>query len=207
MNYKKPKIMKKNILILSFLMFLTSCVETVIVGSVASTIAVTRQKTLKDTKNDVVIAAKIDKEFALNGLKTMRNSVKIMVNEGRVLLTGVVRDLDKGQKANQIVWKIEGVKELIDEIQIEEKGLKTRDFSGFFVDSFTTSRVKSKLFFNPKITAADFKITTSNDVVYILGVAKNNQELNEVLKAISTISGVKRVVNHAILVSDHRRNG
>ncbi len=199
--------MKKNILILSFLMFLTSCVETVIVGSVASTIVATREKSLKDTKDDVVIAVKIDKEFALNGLKTIRNSVKIMVNEGRVLLTGTVRDLDKGQKANQIVWKIEGVKELIDEIQIEEKGFKTRDFSGFFIDSLTTSRVKSKLFFNPKITAADFKITTANDVVYILGVAKNNEELNEVLKVISKTSGVKRVVNHAVLVSDHRRNG
>lgn len=197
--------MKNKILSLAVLFFLSSCVETVIVGSAATAVVVTRQKNLKETKDDVVIAAKIDKEFLVNGMKTPRNYIDVMVSEGRVLLTGVIRDLAKGQKANAIAWKTSGVKEIIDEIEIDEKGLRVRDFGGGFVDSFVTSKIKTKLFFSRKTTAADFKITTQNGTVYVLGISKNNAELSEALKIISNTSGVKKVVNHAILANDTRR--
>ncbi len=199
--------MKKIILSLTFLLFLTSCIETVVVGSAATAIVVTRQKNLKNTKNDVIIAAKIDKEFLVNGLKTPRNSVAVMVSEGRVLLTGTIRDLEKGKKATEIVWKTKGVKELIDEVEIDEKGLKVRDFGGGVYDSLITAKIKTKLFFNREVVAADFKINTSSGVVYILGIAKNNAQLTETLRVVSKTVGVKRVVNHAILVNDTRRNG
>jgi osmotically-inducible protein OsmY len=197
--------MKKFILSLSVLLLLSSCVETVIVASVAGAVVVTREKTLVETKNDVIIAAKIDKEFLVNGLKTPKNSVEVMVNEGRVLLIGTIRELDKGRKAGEIAWKVKGVKEIIDEIQIDGDALKASDLFASTVDTFTTSKIKTKLFFSRKTTAADFKIKTENGVVYILGVAKNNSELSETLRLIASTSGVKKVVNHAILLNDSRR--
>lgn len=190
---------------MSVLLLLSSCVETVIVASVAGAVVVTREKTLVETKNDVIIAAKIDKEFLVNGLKTPKNSVEVMVNEGRVLLIGTIRELDKGRKAGEIAWKVKGVKEIIDEIQIDGDALKASDLFASTVDTFTTSKIKTKLFFSRKTTAADFKIKTENGVVYILGVAKNNSELSETLRLIASTSGVKKVVNHAILLNDSRR--
>lgn len=199
--------MKKISTLLIFCLFLSSCVESVMVGSIAGTIVATREKSLKDTKDDVLISTKIDKDLLFNGMKTPSNSVEVMVNEGRVLLVGVVRDLKKGQKLNKIVWSTKGVKELIDEVEIDKDSLKVRDFGGGFIDSFVTAKIKSKLFFSRKVTVADFKIKTENGVVYILGSAKNRSELDNTLKIISKTSGVKRVVNHAILVNDNRRNG
>ncbi len=199
--------MKKLAITLLIFLFLSSCVETVAVGSVAGVIITTREKSLEDTKKDVFISIKIDKDLLLNNLKTPRNSVKVMVNEGRVLLVGTVRNLDKGKEANKIVWNTDGVKELIDEVEVEQKGLGARDFAGGFIDSYITAKIRSKLFFSRKVTAADFKIKTENNTVYILGVAKNDHELKEALDIIASTVGVKRVVNHSILVNDRRRNG
>lgn len=181
--------------------------EATVVGFGAVAIVATREKSLKDTKDDVIISAKIDKEFVINGLKTPKNSISVMVSEGRVLMTGAIRDLKKGQKATEIVWKVNGVKEVIDEVEIRDKNLGVKDFGETFTDSFLTSKIKTKLFFNRKISLSDYKISSFNRSVYLLGIAKNKDELDEVLRVISKTSGVIKVVNHVIMANDHRRNG
>ncbi len=197
--------MKKLSALLLVLLLTASCVETVVVGSLATIVVVTREKTLESTKDDVIIAAKIDKEFLESGLKSPRNSVSVMVNEGRVLLTGIVRDADKGRTAIVVPWKIFGVKEVIDEIEISDQNVKVVDYGGDFRDSFITSLIKSKLFFNQKIIPANYKILTFRKVVYVFGVAREDTDIKEVLRIISKTSGVKKVVNHVILANDSRR--
>jgi osmotically-inducible protein OsmY len=39
----------------------------------------------------------------------------------------------------------------------------------------------------------------------LLGVAQSDEEMRKVFSAVSKIRGVKKVVNHVILVSDARR--
>ena len=196
----------KNIIIAFLLLIITtSCVETVVVGSLAGAAVVTREKTIADTGDDILIASKIDKEFILNGLKGVTNSVGVMVNEGRVLLTGIIRDPQKGDLALDIVWKINGVKEVIDEIETSDGGLRTHDFTGTFSDSYLTSIIKVKLFLHPKIAPTNYKITTFNRVVYLIGVYKEEEDLKEALRLVSTTYGVKKVVNYVISANDRRR--
>ncbi|HLD76525.1 MAG TPA: BON domain-containing protein [Rickettsiales bacterium] len=199
--------MKKFIAILALLFITASCVEATVISFGAGTIVATRNKSLSDTKDDVIIAAKIDKEFLVNGLKTPRNSVEVMVSEGRVLITGEIRDLQKGKKAVEIIWKIKGVKELIDEVEIKKEDLRIADFGGVISDTYLTSKIKTKLFFNRKVSLADYKISSFNHSVYLLGIAKDRAEIDEVLRVISKTSGIKKVVNHVILANDSRRNG
>lgn len=196
----------KNIIIAALLLFLTtSCVETVVVGSLAGVALVTREKTIKDTGEDIAIAAKVDKEFLLNGLKGVTNSVGVTVDEGRVLLTGIIRDPDQGRLALDIVWKIDGVREVIDEVETSDDGLRTHDFTGTFSDSYLTSIIKLKLFLHPKISPTNYKITTFNRVVYLIGVYRSEDDLKEALRLVSTTYGVKKVVNYVISIHDHRR--
>lgn len=198
--------MKKTIFLAILAIFLSGCVETVVVGTVAGSVVAVREKSLKDTSSDTIIAAKIDKNLLFSGMKGWRNSVEVMVNEGRVLLVGVVRDLDKGKKMTEMVWKVKGVRELIDEVEVDAQGLRVRDFGGGFYDAYLTAKIKSKLFLDKEVTSSDFKIKTQNRVVYILGVAKDSNELRGVLRAIAKTKGVKRVVNHAIFINDSRRS-
>ncbi len=196
----------KKIFVAFLLLFLTtSCVETVVVGSFATIAVVTREKTLSATADDVAIVAQIDKNFLTNGLKGLSNSVSVTVNEGRVLLTGVIRDADKGHLALDIAWKTSGVKEVIDEVEVNQNGVGVHDFSSTFTDSYITSVIKAKLFFYPQIYPSNYKVTTFNRVVYLLGSYKSDSDLKELLRIVSKTYGVKKVVNYVISANDNRR--
>lgn len=193
---------------LFLILFTTSCVETVIVGSAAGGYLATREKGLVDTKNDVLIASDLGSSFIAQGLKNPGNSVDITVNEGRVLLTGIVRDAQKAQLATQLAWKVKGVKEVIDEIQLRDgDSIHPKDVGVSFSDYFLTLEIETKLLFTRNVSSVNYKITTVGKTVYVLGIAENEGEKDRVLNAIAKVRGVKKVVNHVILANDHRRNG
>jgi osmotically-inducible protein OsmY len=188
------------------LFFATSCVETVIVGAAATGVLTVREKSFKSTQKDVVIASKLGKEFISKGLKNPGNSIDISVNEGRVLLTGIARDPEKTKLSSQLAWKVFGVKEVIDEIQIgEEANLRAADFGRAFMDYLITLEIETKLLFVSDAATVNYKITTVNKTVYLLGLANDNSEMQKVLTMVAKVIGVKKVVNHIILVDDSRR--
>lgn len=186
----------------------TSCVETVLVASATTGTLLMREKTFADTRHDAGIASKLAVNFIEKGLKSPNNSVDIMVNEGRVLLTGIIRDHKKARLASQLAWRIRGVKEVIDEIKLsEDKHLRPRDISNASVDYVLTAEIEGRLFFKRRISSVNYKITTVNGTVYLIGIAANERELRRVLSLISKVRGVKQIINHAILSDDIRRKG
>lgn len=189
-------------------MFLTSCVETVIVSSVAAGGVATREKSLSDTPKDIVISTKIGTAFFENGLKNPFNSVDVTVNEGRVLLTGIVEDDDRAQLANDLSWKVKGVKEVIDEIQLHSGNRNaTSRIAVASYDYITSIKIEGKLLISSNVRSFNYQITTVNKNVYVLGTARNRTELNKVLEIVSKTTGVEKVINHAILADDSRRTG
>ncbi|MFM2199991.1 MAG: putative periplasmic or secreted lipoprotein [Pseudomonadota bacterium] len=201
------KILKKFSVIcyLTIILSLTSCVETVVVASLGSGAVAIREKSLNNTQKDVLIASKLGTTFLANGLKNPGNSVDITVNEGRVLLTGIVRNANKAKLAQEYAWKVENVKEVIDEIQIRQDGLKAKDFSSAFFDYLITWQLESKLLFSSKVHSINYKITTVDKTVYFLGVARDDAEMQNALDQASKIKGVKKVVNHLLLINDVKR--
>ena len=100
------------------LFFLTSCVETAIIGGGGLAVLHSREKTLTQTKSDVVIASGVAVKLLANKLKMSNNFIDTTVYEGRVLLTGVVDSANKAKLAQDLAWQVEGVLEVIDEIQV-----------------------------------------------------------------------------------------
>jgi len=196
------------ILPVAILFLITSCVETVIIGSISGGVVATREKSLKDTRSDIGIVATLGFDFVSHGLKNPGNSVNFTVNEGRVLLTGIVRNRDKIKLAQDVSWNALGVKEVIDEIQIHENDkLRPKDFVSSFYDYVITTQVEAKLLVARDVFWPNYKITTVGGVVYLLGVAKNDFEMQRALTIASKVRGVERVVNHVLLRDDPRRNG
>ncbi len=190
---------------LSIAFFTSACVETVIATGAVSTVTAVRQKSFSDTRSDVMISAEIVASLLKNGLKEPNNMVGVNVDEGRVMLTGVVRDEDKADLASELAWKIKGVKEVIDEIQIKEEKFGAVDFATAIIDSAITTEIKTKLILNKEISSINFQVTTVNHVAYIIGVAKSERESKEIIKTIAKTAGVKKVVSHIIFASDQRR--
>lgn len=188
------------------LLFTTSCIETVLVGSAATGVVVVRDKQIADTGKDIVISTKIGSSFLVNGLKNYGNSVDVTVNEGRVLLTGIVRDAQKAKLAAELCWNVKDVKEVIDEIQLRDNdSVSAKDFLDAAADYSITSQVEAKMLFDKKIATLNYQVTTVNKTVYLLGVAQSEAEKRRVLALAAKIRGVKKVVDHIILTNDDRR--
>ncbi len=195
----------KVILSLIALLFLSSCVGTVLITGFTTTRIATREKTIEDTKKDINIASQIFGEFSKEGLKIPGNSIDITVNEGRVLLTGIVSDGELARKAVDIAWRSQLASEVIDEIQIAKNKSKLNGFRTYFRDFSITTQIEGRVFFTPDVSLLNVKVDTVNSVVYLLGVARNDYEIQKITNLVARINGVKRVVSHIIKLDDERR--
>ena len=128
-------------------------------------------------------------------------NVEIEVVEGRVLLTGNVDKPDSQIEAVKLAWKVEGVKEVINEIQINDKS----GIWNYTKDLWISTQVKTRLIFGKDIRSINYSIITVNQVVYIMGIAQSQDELNRVTNVASTTSYVQRVVSFVRLKNDPRR--
>lgn len=189
----------KKYLLITILFLTSSCVETVVLGGVATGVILNQEKSFGDTKSDLIIETKIQAQFAKEGLKTPTNSIGVTVDEQRVLLTGFVDNEKIITKANEIAWKVAGVKEVIDEIQFNEKKTVVGTTIDYVADTAITAQINSKLLFNKKISSSNFEVITVNKIVYLIGIAKNQSEINIASDIAAKTSGVKKVISHVKL--------
>lgn len=208
---KKFNISKALIRRYSFLLFflifpLTSCVETIVISTGFGAGLAYREKTIDDTRSDIKIATKIGYKFISNGLKNFGNSIDITVNEGRVMLTGILRDPQKAKLAQELSWQAKGVTEVIDEIKINETGkIAPKDIASAIFDYILTAEIETKFALAKDLRTLNYQITTVDNEVYLLGVAINEKEMNRAIAIASKARGVSKVVNHVILANDSRR--
>jgi osmotically-inducible protein OsmY len=197
---------KKLIISLFCLFLLSSCVESVIVGSIATTAIAVRVKSISNSRDDVVITTKILRSLAKNNLKMPGNMIDITVDEGRILLTGIVKDKKYIKIAIDEIWKVKNVKEIINEIEINDNFRIFISAKQYIKDSFITSRIESKILANKDLDSFNYKIITVNNVVYLLGIANDNDDIDNITSLVAKIKNVKKVVSHIILKNDKRRN-
>lgn len=122
--------------------------------------------------------------------------VGVEVVEGRVLLTGVVNQEEAKKKAGQITWETQGVKEVLNELQVRPKGRLLDAVRDAGVDAGITARLRYQLAVNENIYDINYDIETVNGTVYLLGIARSDQELTAVTEIARNISGVTAVVSH-----------
>lgn len=159
-----------------------------------------QERGLKGAANDLKVRAEISTLLLKQGFDLFR-AIDLTVLEGRVLLTGQVKDADTRVEAVRLAWQVEDVKEVINEIQIT-------DASGL-VDSardiWISAQLKARLTFDREIQAINYAIETVNGVVYIMGLAQSDAEIERVVNHARNLGYVRRVVNYARLKSDPKR--
>jgi osmotically-inducible protein OsmY len=125
------------------------------------------------------------------------------VLEGRVLLTGILDSEAAKQEAERLAWTVPGVKEVIDEIQVGPG----RSIGEFARDKRIGTELRTALIGDREIDDINYTTVTVKGVVYLLGIAKDQTELDRVLQHVRTISGVRDVMSHVMLKDDPRRHG
>ncbi|HPF77686.1 MAG TPA: BON domain-containing protein [Alphaproteobacteria bacterium] len=120
------------------------------------------------------------------------------VNQGRVLITGVVQDPQQRVEAVRLAWQVKGVTQVINEIRVAE----SEGVTGFVKDGWITSKLRTALTFDRGVQSINYSIDTVQGVVYLMGVAQNQAELNRVIETARTTSGVKQVVSYVKLAGE-----
>ncbi len=181
---------------------LQGCVGAAIGGAAAVGGAAMQDRGIKGAASDNAIVLEINHHWFQDSKDTkIFSSISTQIYEGRVLLTGAVTDADVRAQAVRLAWKASGVREIINEIEVtDEGGLKA-----FAKDVWAANELRSRLLFAKGINSANFSVEVVNGTVYILGVYADAAEHDRVLGVARNLSGIKRVVTHAIARDDQRR--
>jgi len=187
-------LIRKFLLSIFVIILLNSCV------AVNVTTSSVKEKGIKEAISDGMIDASINKEF-LNHNVNMFINVEIEVVEGRVLLTGSVKNPKHRLDAVKLAWKILGVREVINEIDVTKKG----GIKQYLTDVKIKTQIRYKVITDKEISSINYNFEVVNGNLYIIGISKNKKELKKVVKHANNIKGVLKVVSHAIMKDDPRR--
>ncbi|MCC8416443.1 MAG: BON domain-containing protein [Rickettsia endosymbiont of Gnoriste bilineata] len=181
------------IIILSFI--LTGCFPAIFTATTSSTIAAAKDQSISETIDDIKISTKIKASFMKNNFRELYTKIKVEVEHGRVLLTGTIDKKEEALKAVELVWDITGVSEVINELIIDKKS-DHFDLVQYTKDAIITSQIKARTFIKRDIKWVNYTIVTVNNIVYIFGLARSEEELEMVTSIASQINGVERVICH-----------
>lgn len=190
------KNVRLNITLLTLSVFLLSgCLPTIFAGAAGTTMEFAKDRPAGDTLTDVRISTAIKGAFFKNNFRNLYSKIKIEVVQGRVLFTGDIDKEEDAITAVQIAWSHEGVTEVINELKVNKSSNKF-NIVQYTRDALITSQIKSKIFMNRDIKFVNYTVITINDVVYLFGIARSEEELEKVASIASNISGVQKVISH-----------
>jgi len=197
------KLFCRNIFVIALLFINISACVPLVLGAGAGVVGgkvMLQDKTIGESASDTTIWTKIRATLLKSDVVEPGN-INIEVNEGRVLLTGFVQSDQDIIKVLKIVWAQIGVKEVINELKIQDKWNETSAFDDMR-DGWITTKIKAKLLLESDVKSTNYTIETINSIVYIFGIASNEQELNIVKNVAENITNVKQVVSYVRIRKD-----
>lgn len=164
-------------------------------GAAATTgVAAASEGGIQGTLSDVKIRAAINDLWFRYNVETFAK-LDLRVDQGRVLITGVVQNPEDRVEAVRLAWQPEGVKQVINEVQLAD----SPGITDYARDAWIGTRLRTALTFDSKVRSINYSIDVVKGNVYLMGVAQNENELNHVMEKARTIPDVKRVVSYVKL--------
>lgn len=130
----------------------------------------------------------------------MYRKLNLQVQEGRVLLTGLLSSEEMRGTAVRLAWQVEGVEEVINEIEIGDLSM-----SQLATDTWISTQLKSDLLLDSEIYSINYSIETVNGIVYLIGVARSEEELQRVLNYARNLASVQEVVSYVRVMTPEER--
>ena len=124
--------------------------------------------------------------------RDLYDRINLQVQEGRVLLSGQVVDPQTRVDAVRLAWQVEGVKEVINEIEIDDETTLTDRFR----DTQIGIEMRNKLRFDKEVRSLNYSVEVVNQQIYLIGVAQDQAELDRVMAHARDVRYVRRVVSY-----------
>ncbi len=196
--------MKRSSLVLSviFALTLSACVPSlVLTGATTTGVVAAQERSAGNAVDDAGIKLTIYNLYLKQGFGDLFKNVTVRVTEGRVMLTGNVDKPETSVEAVKLAWQATGVREVINEIQVNDR----TGIANYARDGWIATQVRAKLLLEKNVRSINYSVEVVNGVVYLMGIAQDEEELRKVTYLASITSHVKQVVSHVLFKDDQRR--
>ena len=191
--------MIKTLYTIFLLILIQSCAPLIGAAGMASIGSASTEKGLAASIGDTIISTRIsNKIFKYN--PDLIKDTRVFVNNGSVLLTGKVKKPESKIELTKIVWKIKGVREVNNEVQITD----VSSIKNIARDLASISEIRARIITNKKINSLNFSIDVVNDIAYLSGIAENEEEMKLIKDNAASARFIKTVFNFIILDTDLR---
>ena len=184
--------MIRGLILLGILSINTGCAALVLSGAAATGSVIADERSTGQQVDDVGIYSQVNRRFLESDVNDLLSNVTVNVRHARVLLTGNADKLTTAERAVAEAWRVTGVQEVINEIEIRpESGLGNN-----LNDALIKKNLEGRLFLTEDVMVTNYSIDVVNGIAYFLGRVKDQQELDKVMLIARTTKGVKKVVSH-----------
>ena len=193
--------MRKNFIILFFLLLLNSCVGSSTSGVFGTGVSVALDpRTLGTQIDDSIMQKNLRARLVLSEKKYLvKISVKVL--DGRIFLGGKVDEPEEKLRITKMAWETKGSRSVKNNIVVKQKF----SFKNTVKDILITAQLRTALILNKNVKAANFNIDTINQKTYVFGIAHNENEKKEIIQEAKQIVDLKELVTSILMVSDLSR--
>ena len=163
-------------------------------GGAATMVVAEGDRSLGSVVDDATIKLNLSAKF----LKSENNlflNIDSKVIEGRVLLTGIVDNQEIRIEAVKKTWEVNGVQEVINEIEVGDK----TSIKEYASDLWITTQIRTLAARNLGLRALSYNFETIKGKVYIAGITSRPEQLETLIALIKTIKGVNEIVNYVLI--------
>lgn len=150
-----------------------------------------QQKTFGESLDEASAATQIRTRLLASGGPNHFGEVDVEVEGRFVLLSGRVPSEDDRRTAEKIAWDIKLVDEVANELVIEPRNVK-RDVN----DVWIGQQVRARLFGDRHVAGVNYNVQVYDGVVYLLGLAGSQEEMQKAAEDASVVKGVAKVVSY-----------
>ena len=178
---------------------LSGCVAVGLAAGAGAAVGVSAAKEggLSGTVTDESIRIKISETWFQRDVNMFRK-LNLTVNQGRVLVTGVVQKPEDRVEAIRMAWQPKGVKQVINEVRVGDAA----GFGSYAQDTWISGQLRTSLTFDKYVQSINYSIETVQGTVYLMGVAQNQRELDRAIGIAKRIKGVKEVISYVKLAGE-----
>ena len=184
----------KLIIVLFLSLIVAGCQSVFITGASKAILIDKEERSFNNYVEDTIILAQLKNKYFSNN-ENIFFQVSVDVLEGKVLLTGAVEQIDERIEATKLAWGIDGVIEVINEIQISND----ENIIDYADDLIMKTKINAKLLLEKDILNLNYSIEVVNGIVYLIGIAQNQEELDAVINISKDTYGVQNVINYVRL--------
>lgn len=181
---------------------LSGCVPSLVISGATTTgVVAAQERSAGNAVDDTGIKLTIYNLYLKQGFGDLFKNVTVRVTEGRVMLTGNVDKPETSVEAVKLAWQATGVHEVINEIQVNDR----TGIANYARDGWIATQVRTKMLLEKNVRSINYSVEVVNGVVYLMGIAQDEEELRKVTYLASITSHVKQVVSHVLFKDDVRR--